>query len=314
MAQVQEIMDKKQIELYLRSYAPRVSFSNYVNVEKIGEIVIMTLSSKSLIDNMQTDAAAFESWALVIRAAFCEKGFPVSVRIDGEKPNGLKKSEQKHYNRFLYRLSKFTEIFSWAYTEDFKNEIEEFCLTHTDMVINVPRSDAKISAAKGEATMERNFCKDNESLFDCIDHQLPVRIFDRDIMEENAITARGFIDSWAIKNDTAYVFELKLEENRKVGAISELMFYVNIIHDILIHRITIPDTSEYRSFDKLKEYYDSYKCKKIKGRIIAKKYHPLIPMTNSVIKEAFDNYHSPVSIEICTDIETYINEYKIREI
>lgn len=308
-------MEKQEIEKLLRSLGgketSRVAFSSYMDVCKRGDVVILKLHKEGLIGNMQTDAAAFESWALVIRAAFCEKGIPVSVRIDGKKPKDLKNSEQKHYNRFLYRLSKFVRIFSWAYTEDFKSEIEEFCLSHTDMVINVPRSDAKTSAEKGEATMERNFCKDNVSLFK-IDHQLPVRIFDREIKEANAITARGFIDAWGIKGDTIYVFELKLEENRKIGAISELMYYVNIIHDVLTHSITIPEGSGYRSFDKLKESYDANTCKHVVGRIIAKKVHPLMTLTNKTIAEAYAKYDSPISIEIQTNVNDYIEDYVVR--
>lgn len=311
-------MEKQEIEKLLRSLGgketSRVAFSSYMDVCKRGNVVILKLHKKGLIDNMQTDAAAFESWALVIKAAFCGKGLPVSIRIDGEKPHGMKESEQKHYNRFLYRLSKFIRIFHWAYTEDFKSEIDEFCMSHTNMVINVPRSKAKISAAKGEATMERNFCKDNESLFDYIDHQLPVRIFDREIKEEKAITARGFIDAWAIKKDIAYVFELKLEKNRKIGAISELMYYVNIVHDILTHSITIPEGSKYRSFDKLKEYYDSKKCKHIVGRIIANRVHPLMALTNKTIADAYAKFDSPISIEIQTNVNDYIEDYVVREI
>ena len=311
-------MEKQELEKFLRSLrgkeTSRVVFPSYMDVCKRGDVVILKLQKEGLIGNMQTDAAAFESWALVIRAAFCEKGFPVSIRIDGEKPSGLKGSEQKHYNRFLYRLSKFTEIFSWAYTEDFEEEISRFKEQHSHIVINIPKSEAKVSAEKGEATMERWFCEDNKSYFDCLDHQLPVRIFDNEISEHTAITAGGFIDAWGIKGDTVYVFELKLDNNKKVGAISELMFYVNIIHDLLTHKITIPDSSDYRSFNILNDYYDSHECKMVKGRIIAKKYHPLIPITNNVIREAFNSFHSPISIEICTDIETYINDYKLREI
>lgn len=313
MEHVQELMNKQQIELLLRFFAPRVSFQSQVKVEKRGEIVILTLQDNGLIANMQSDAAAFESWALVIKSAFEKSNASVRVRIDGNVPDHLLEKDKKHYNRFLYRLSKFTEFFSWAYTEDFKNELSKFKEQHSHIVINVPKPSVPQDAEKGEAIMERYFCEDNKSSFDCFDHQLPVRIFDERISKLTAITAGGFIDAWGIKGDTIYVFELKLDNNRKVGAISELMFYVNIIHDLLTHKITIPGTSNYRSFNILKDYYDAHKCKKIVGRIIAQKYHPLIPITSSVIKEAFDNYPSPISIEIDTDIDNYINEYKLRD-
>ena len=70
MELIQKRMDKKQIEKFLRTIGgketSRVSFSSYVDVEKIDDLVVLKLSSKGLIDNMQSDASAFESWALII--------------------------------------------------------------------------------------------------------------------------------------------------------------------------------------------------------------------------------------------------------
>lgn len=317
MELIQENMNKKQIEKFLRRLGgketSRVSFSSYVEVEKTGNLVIIKLCRRGLIDNMQYDCAAFEGWAIVVKAAFEKVGVHVKVRIDGEKPKDFLKNEEEHYNRFLYRISKFVEIFEWAYTDDFENEIAIFKKAHKNMVMNVPDKDAQKGAAKGEAAMERYFCEDNKSFFDCLDHQLPVRIFDDEISEESAITTGGFIDAWAIKGSTAYVFELKLDNNRKVGAISELMFYVNVMHDVMSHRINFLSSSQYRSFDKIKALYDSRNCKEIIGRIIARKYHPLITITNRTISEAFEKYDSMIRVKIETNINSYIDNYRLRQ-
>ena len=130
MELIQENMNKKQIEKFLRRLGgketSRVSFSSYVEVEKTGNLVIIKLCRRGLIDNMQYDYAAFEGWAIVVKAAFEKVGVHVKVRIDGEKPKDFLENEEEHYNRFLYRISKFVEIFEWAYTDDFENEIAIF--------------------------------------------------------------------------------------------------------------------------------------------------------------------------------------------
>ena len=319
MVLIQKNMNRLQIEKLLQSLEgvenSRVSFSSYIGVEKVDDLVKLKLDTKGLIDNMQTEPAAFESWALIIRAAFESEGVFVKVRIDGQKPKKMSKREEKHYNRFLYRICKFVEIFEWAYTDDFEREIAIFKDAHKNMVLNVPKSEAKVEAAKGEATMERYFCEDNKFLYDddCLNHQLPVRIFDDDVKEAKAITARGFIDAWAIKGGTFYVFELKLDNNRSVGAISEIMFYVNVIHDVMAHKINILSNSKHRSFDKIKALYDSGKCREIVGRIIARQYHPLLAITNKTIAEAFDKYDSTIHIKIETDIRNYIDDYRLRQ-
>ena len=319
MELIQKNMNRSQIEKLLQSLEgienSRVSFSSYIGVEKVDDLVMLKLDTKGLIDNMQTEPAAFESWALIIRAAFASEGVFVKVRIDGEKPNKLAKKDEMHYNRFLYRICKFVEIFEWVYTDDFEREIAIFKDAHKNMVLNVPKSEAKVEAAKGEATMERYFCEDNQYLYDddCINHQLPVRIFDDEVKEAKAITARGFIDAWAIKGGTFYVFELKLDNNRSVGAISEIMFYVNVIHDVMAHKINILSNSKHRSFDKIKALYDSGKCSEIIGRIIARQYHPLLAITNKTIAEAFDKYDSTIHIKIETDISSYIDDYRLRQ-
>ena len=319
MELIQKNINKVQIEKLLQSLEgvenSRVSFSSYIGVEKVDDLVVLKLDTKGLIDNMQTEPAAFESWALIVRAAFASKGAFVKVRIDGEKPEQLTDKEEMHYNRFLYRISKFVEVFEWAYTDDFEREIAIFKDAHRNMVLNVPKSEAKVEAAKGEATMERYFCEDNKYLYDegCLNHQLPVRIFDDEVKEVKAITARGFIDAWAIKGETFYVFELKLDNNRSVGAISELMFYVNVIHDLMAHKINILSNSKHRSFDKIKALYDSGKCREIVGRIIARQYHPLLALTNKTIAEAFDKYDSAIHIKIETDINSYIDNYRLRQ-
>ena len=75
---------------------------------------------------MQTDASAFEGWAICLKAWLPE--YISEVKIEGERPSIEEKSkEERHYNRFLYRLGKFIEIYhSWASTtDDFEQEFKK---------------------------------------------------------------------------------------------------------------------------------------------------------------------------------------------
>jgi hypothetical protein len=64
----------------------------------------ITMTKKGLKANMQTDASAFEAWSL---ALFLHCGVKsIQIGLDaGAEPDGL------HYERFLYRLQRFSELF-----------------------------------------------------------------------------------------------------------------------------------------------------------------------------------------------------------
>lgn len=68
--------------------------------------LILLLKEKGLTANMQDDAAAFESWAIVLKCYLPEH--IDSVVIDWEADI----TENKHYNRFVYRLAKFVQTYS----------------------------------------------------------------------------------------------------------------------------------------------------------------------------------------------------------
>jgi hypothetical protein len=49
------------------------------------------------------------------------------------------------------------------------------------------------------------------------------------------------IDIWAIDGDMLKIFELKRPKNNPLGIISELMFYTNVVNDLLSHNILISE-------------------------------------------------------------------------
>ena len=278
-------MNKDQILEKLQAKNKNLRLPSGMGFSIENKVLTITMEEKGLTANMQTDASAFEGWAICLKAWLPDD--ISKVKIEGERPSVKEKSkEERHYNRFLYRLNKFINIYSsWASTTDnFKQEIEKIYdeKTHsyiTDLYINVPRQDASEGATHCEAQLERAFCNNNGASYCALDHQLPVRIFsNKETKETDAITPGGFIDIWGIKDDCLKIFELKLPVNKEIGIVSELMFYVNVMTDVFQHknRIAIPRNSQYRSFDKLKDLYDKKTCKKIEGVFLADNFHPMI--------------------------------------
>lgn len=254
-----------------------------IGIKKQGSTLVMNLSRRCLTTNMQTDAGAFDAWALVLKGCFFRLSVNnpqyagIKVRIDGKRPEDMSKSELGHYNRFLYRLAKFIDSNDWVYSLDFEDEIRLFRKKYNEVVINVPQDEALPKAGKDEAKLERAYLALYQDRFDSAGQQLPVRLFQKEVKESCAITASGFIDLWSlsIKQNKLTIYELKTEDNKKVGILSELLFYVCVMQDVMSHRINILQTSQYRSFGDI---YDAYISKRfyVEGVFLAPKLHPLL--------------------------------------
>ena len=165
-------------------------------------------------------------------------------------------------------------------------------MKNENIVINVPKSEASESAFHCEAQLERAFCQENKFNYETIDHQLPVRLFNGEIQEANAITPKGYLDIWSIKEDLLRIFELKLPTNTEIGIISELMFYVNVMTDVINGEIKIPFSSEdksYRSFERLFNFQKNKEGKKIEGVFLADNFHPMIEEKKEEIKRILDD-------------------------
>lgn len=274
-------MDQKEIIEKLQAKNKNLRLPSGMDFNIQNKVLTIGMKEKGLTANMQTDDSAFEGWAICLKAWLPE--YISKVKIEGERPSVKEKSkEERHYNRFLYRLSKFIEIYrSWACTtDDLEQEIKKIFNEKTDLYINVPRQDASTGATHCEAQLERAFRKKNERSYCALNHQLPVRIFsNKETKEANAITPGGFIDIWGIKDDCLKIFELKLPVNKEIGIISELMFYVNVMIDVINGKIKIPFSSEdksYRSFGQLFKFQKNKKCKKIEGVFLADNFHTMI--------------------------------------
>lgn len=236
---------------------------------------------KGLIANMQEYEAAFDSWAIALK--YYLKEDVKTITIDWERDFSEGENGYLHFNRFVYRLAKFVQTYSWAHSA------KPIPAIPTTLYCNIGRTeDANIEkhSQESEGWLECKYVMDHSMDYDVINHQFPVGIFHEKVSRTTHYTTgqKSAIDIWAIKDDCLSIFELKKPANYGLGIISELMFYTNILDDILSHRIMYEESKnvEYavkhdiRGFKKFHEAYEKGTINKIESIFLANNLHPLL--------------------------------------
>ena len=204
--------------------------------------------------NMQTDDAAFEGWILCIKSALPGEvsHFALSwekcPRLDQDKGDAVA-PDAASYMRFLLRVEKFVKYFADLVAIDAAAMAGELDRLPTrdgrPLTINSPSGEedrGKLPANRTEACMEREIVSRKNDLaaalgvdFTHLDNQFPVGLFSGEPSRTTRVTPGGksAIDIWGVdKSGAAHVFELKKGGEKRVGIISELMFYAYVIADI----------------------------------------------------------------------------------
>lgn len=276
-------MNKKLIKELLTKVMPNAdipSFYGYIYDKEIKNLTLL-VKIKGLKANMQDDEASFDSWAIALKYHLRE--YIETITIDWERDFSNGEDGILHYNRFVYRLAKFVQTYSWAHTA------KPIPAIPTTLYCNIGREKAASidrHSPESEGWLECKYVMDHSMEYDVINHQFPVGIFDEKVSRTTHYTTGGksAIDIWAIKNDCLSIFELKEPKNKPLGIISELMFYTNILDDILSHRIMYEESKnvEYavkhdiRGFKKFHEAYEKGTINKIESIFLANNLHPLL--------------------------------------
>ncbi|MBN1925713.1 MAG: hypothetical protein JW798_07755 [Prolixibacteraceae bacterium] len=265
------------------------------------------------LGNMQNDEAAFEGWSICLKHHL--KDFIDSASLSWDSPCALSINEQRHYNRFLYRALRFAELFSWfSVSSAHVWELADFEKNIIDLFINTPQKDAgtpssrKISEKQLEYDPHTRELLKEEFGFKAVDHQLPVGV-----KKQGKAFFTGHasaIDLWGVDNDDClHLIELKYR-NKKVGIISELLFYLEVMFDVFFAgRIGKPNCSKfYRGAEYL---YGPNACKasKINAHFMTDELHPLVSESIALLNTN--------SIGVCFNILNYKlgeNESNIGEI
>ena len=281
-------MEKEQILEIIRNIHPSAKLPSNMDVKTSGVCLFINLKGKGVIANMQTDESAFEGWCVVLKAAL--PGIE-RVILNWDTPAytiGKENAQKAHYNRFLMRVANFRCAYSWFKVADNrKDEVDDIqsMLLSGGVVVNYPKKECgevSDNEKKPEAVLERKLVDLWGKECPVTDEQLPVGLFTNGkVSKENTFTPRGAsqIDLWQLDGSTMHVYELKVKNNEKVGIISELMFYVCTIKNIVDGNIRYPDISNAKNYRHFKDFADAVATNKIEniiGYFTAPRFHPLI--------------------------------------
>ena len=276
-------MGKNYILNLLKKVKPNADIpSTYgYSYNKRAKDLTLLVKVKGLITNMQFDEAAFDSWAIALKYHLRE--YIETITIDWERDFSNGEDGFLHYNRFVYRLAKFVQTYSWAHSA------KPIPAIPTTLYCNIGRTEAaniEKHSQESEGWLECKYVMDHSMDYDVINHQFPVGIFHGKVSRTTHYTTgqKSAIDIWSIKDDCLSIFELKKPDNYGLGIISELMFYTNILDDILSHRIMYEESKnvEYavkhdiRGFKKFHEAYEKGTINKIESIFLANNLHPLL--------------------------------------
>lgn len=256
--------------------------------------VTITLTNKGLYGNMQTDAAAFEAWALALLCHCDVKSVAIALKQGLEKP--ADGPQEQHFERFLYRLMRFAELFPEHITVDRQLAGTARALgDRPDLFLNQPlnhrdklaiergaRLDALFgpSGRHSEADLEKALEVSDafrEALaLDKVMRQWPVGLFVGCVAAGNRIFTGGksAIDLIGIRKKELVLVELKKQGNCKVGAISELLFYSSLMRDALKGRFGFEDRLPKQNCAVSRT--DIMNCTSISAVLLAPDMHPLI--------------------------------------
>lgn len=297
-------MNKTELKIKLNIRLPE-HIHIYTNDED--DSLYIRLEGDSISSNMQNDAAAFEGWGLCILSRLDSIK---RVVVDWDEPS----DKNGHYRRFLYRLYKIMQYFGDIFTvEQSKRQcLDLFVKEYYDsnnLVLNYPNSKAtkasNIKSKNSEAYIEARFQEDKifDHFLDVADRQLPVGVFKGNISKEASMFTYGHsaIDLWGIKDDALYIFELKKSTNKKVGIISEALFYLWVMSDTINKKFKyeiIGSIPQYRNFNRLYSAIEEERISKIKSVLLIEDLHPLISKeTLYLINSRLNRYNLEMSIQ-----------------
>jgi hypothetical protein len=253
-----------------------------------GEEVQLFLSAESVTANMQSDAAAFEAWALAL-LIYCGVQ-SVQISVDpGARALG------RHYERFLYRLKRFSELFPNCVIAKLPDSPSPRALNSKRPFLNQPNprkkppeadSKERMKAASGptpsesdlEEALEISSAFRSRFQLDKVMRQWPVGLFDDHVADGNQIFTGGKsgIDLIGIRNDTLVLFELKKSGNEKVGAVSELLFYASVMRDAIGASAIFGFEPKGARKNCAIGPEEITRCSKIHAVLLAPDFHPLI--------------------------------------
>jgi len=216
-----------------------------------GNFARIQLRSDAVVSNMQTSAAAFEGWSLALHR-WCD----AKVQLNWEPPHSSASvNDEAHYQRFLYRVDRFASLFGGDWFQVGNPELLERSRVigaAGPLFLNAPGDKQSLQPKnKREALLEDRLLRD--VIFDRHfgftatgekNRQVPVGLFStpKPTRSPECMIFPGgsaAIDLVCLDACRLWVFELKAGANIPVGTLSELLFYVSVMRDLLLKRFRI---------------------------------------------------------------------------
>ncbi|MDW7656397.1 MAG: hypothetical protein SCM11_04395 [Bacillota bacterium] len=279
-----------------------IKLPSYIDFILKGKTITMFVNKPT--ENMQTNDAAFEAWALAIKTWLSED--VDSIVLDYNQPDELVQSillnrfvdeevNRRSYNRFLFRIHGLLDLFpDWFSVVDSKrDEATEFMrwLSSETRYLNRPMQASATKTSKEDCERQKGIWFINEArsktgeyfdvLSDTLFDQLPVGVFVSGVKNATRIFTGGAsaIDFWGIGVDrtTFHLFELKSKSNKGLGVISEVLFYTQLMKCALVDQpkwLVFSDKvkgNESRGIDIL----EKHNITKISAHIVAEDFHCL---------------------------------------
>jgi len=247
------------------------------------------MSADLACGNLQTDSSSFEGWALALKTWLgCE------VFISWTPAKDV---EDRDYQRFLYRMIRFNEAVDWfSVADDCKEYLNDSLVLEPGgtpreapgyFLVNVPGKrkeveDDDVARELSELTeneLENHFFLRPQRLLDCIGwhadimKQIPVGVFAEEVSKSSRVFpgAGGKVDLGAVDESKGVaLFELKKPGNRKVGSISELLFYAHVVRDIQLGIFGYEEEKQRVNERRISG------ASSVTGFILADRLHPLL--------------------------------------
>ena len=198
--------------------------------------VRLTLSETAVLANMQTDAAAFEGWALALLLWCGEK----TITLDWTEPA----TDSGHYQRFLYRVDRFRSLLPDLIFLADEAKLARSRVLHPkgELLINQPSqsravSEERVASLPPEAQLEARLVADpafsRRYELTAVDRQFPAGLYEGAVARDRAVFTGGksAIDIVGTSESGFWLFELKAGGNAPIGGLTELLFYTSLIRD-----------------------------------------------------------------------------------
>lgn len=244
------------------------------------------------LSNMQDDGAAFESWAILLKR-WLEDIEYIELKWTEPKIHFLTPKYKLAYQRFLYRVEKMKTQFSWFRVNTYnQNSSHQLVTSGSDKFYqNNPKSSREkvdknpknklreFNGKTGERELESKIVNNtilNSRLKEItntyhLSNQLPVGLYLDNVKTAKAIFTAGnaAIDIWGLAEKAAVIFELKVLKNKRVGILTETLFYANFINDIIKGKFLLSEKNDKHILDM-----PTKKC--VKAYLLCPDLHPLI--------------------------------------